>query len=325
MAIAPGTQQINRYYDIYRDKEITFTKETLHYLRIDPRQIYIKLGGGQWPCIINSTSFQFVKIIIGVGSGALGQIKKDRNMPVQVRYCFIQEDNTPLSFFVTGHVTEFSSFEGTNELLLLTISFTQQPPDDLILRLGQFIDTNENFVNRREERIIINKEIIRRIGMEKEESIVAIQNVPRRCILRDISFGGAKIMCLGIPKFLIGKECSLKLSFVEPQVTFDIPGEIKLADTMEGRKDIVVVCIAFNPSQIPMQYKVLINEFITSNRKTLLELNKIAQRQQQQAQQAAAEAETPAAPVASSPASNGPLKTMGADYEVRQAIINRNK
>lgn len=310
MPLANGTQQqITRYYDIYRDKEIIFTKETLHFLRIDPRQIYIKCAGGQWPCIINSTSFQFVKIILGVGSGAIKQIKTNSAITVQVRYCFIQEDNTPLSFFVTGHVTEIVPFKDTKELVLLTISFSQQPPDDLLLRLGSFIDTNENFVNRREERIVINKEIVRRIGMEKEETIVSIQGVPRRCILRDISFGGAKIMCMGIPKFLLNKEVVLRLSFVDPQVTFDIPGVIKNADTMEGRKDIVIVCIAFNSDSVPMQYKVLMNQFLTNNKKTLLHLSKIQQQNMEAQQQAA----------------NGHAQTMGADYEVRQRIIEASR
>lgn len=292
----PSSQLIQRYYDIYRDKEITFTKQTLHYLRIDPRQIYVKCAGGQWPCIINSTSFQFVKIILGVGSGAIAEIKKNPNMSVQVRYCFIQEDNTPLSFFVTGHVSQISPFKDTNELVLITVSFTQQPPDDLIMLMGQFIDTNENFLNRRDERIIINKEIIRRLGLEKEETIIDISGVPRRCILRDLSFGGCKVMCMGIPKFLMGKEASLKLSFIEPPFNFIIPGVIKNAESLEGRKDIVLASIAFTPDQVPMQFKVLINQFLTNNNKALLGLNKIALQQQQMQQNAMNAAKAPQTP-----------------------------
>ena len=282
----PSSQLISRYYDLYRDKEITFTKETLHYLRIDPRQIYIKCAGGQWPCIINSTSFQYSKIILGVGSGAITEIKKKPDMPVQVRYCFIQEDNTPLSFFVTGHVTQIFPFKETNELVIITISFTQQPPDDLILRMGQFIDTNENFTNRRDERIIINKDIVRRLNLEKEETIINVSGVPRRCILRDLSFGGCKVMCMGVPKFLVNKDSDLKLTFIEPQVSFNIPGIIKYAESLEGRKDICLISIAFNPEQVPMQFKVLINQFLTNNKKTLLELNKMALQQQMNQQNA---------------------------------------
>ena len=62
LAIATN-QQINNYYDLYRENEIVFTKDILRSLRVDPRQIYVKCSGAQWPCIINSTSFQMAKII----------------------------------------------------------------------------------------------------------------------------------------------------------------------------------------------------------------------------------------------------------------------
>ena len=69
--------QISRYYDFFRDKEIVFTKANLQLLKIDPRQIYLKCGGSQWPCIINSSSLQSAKIIIGKNSGAFTQLEKN--------------------------------------------------------------------------------------------------------------------------------------------------------------------------------------------------------------------------------------------------------
>ena len=270
----PESQQIQRYYDYYRDKEIAFTKETLHCLRIDPIQIFVKCGGGQWPCIINSTSFQLAKIIIGSGSGAYRLMEKQKELPVSVRYCFINPDNSPLSFFINGHVTEITPFNNSSDLVLITVTFSQQPPDVLISRLGKFIDTNENFVRRKEDRIIITKEVLRRLGLEKEETIVSISDVPRRCVLRDISFSGAKVICMGIPKFLQNKPAAIKLSFSEPPLSLSIPGVIKNAETLADRKDIVTVHIAFDEAQVPMAYKVLINEFLMNNQKMLLELNK---------------------------------------------------
>lgn len=294
------TQQIQRYYDFYRDKEIAFTKETLHYLRIDPRQIFIKCGGGQWPCIINSTSFQFSKIIVGAGSGAFQLIKKQKDIPVSVRYCFVNTDNSPLSFFVNGRVSDIKPFNNSSDLVIITVSFSQQPPDDLILRLGQFIDTNENFIKRKEERIIINGEIVRKLGLEKEETIVTISDVPRRCVLRDLSFGGAKVMCMGIPKFLENKPAALKINFLEPPFSVNIPGVIRSAECLAGRKDIVTANIAFDETQVPMAYKVQINDFLVNNQKMLLELNR-ANTAQQQERQAAVEQGQPIPSTAAQP------------------------
>ena len=95
------SQQLTRYYDLYRDKEITFTKDIIRTLNLDPRQIYIKCNGGQWPCIINSTSFQLARIIIGTRSGAFAEIsKKDSQNVVQLRFCFYEVENQLLSFFL---------------------------------------------------------------------------------------------------------------------------------------------------------------------------------------------------------------------------------
>ncbi len=94
----------------------------------------------------------------------------------------------------------------------------------------------------------------------------------------------------------MGKEASLKLSFIEPPFNFIIPGVIKNAESLEGRKDIVLASIAFTPDQVPMQFKVLINQFLTNNNKALLGLNKIALQQQQMQQNAMNAAKAPQTP-----------------------------
>src|SRR5574344_1803846 len=157
MGIATN-QQISNYYDFYRDKEIIFSKDILRSLRIDPRQIYIKCNGAQWPCIINSTSFQMAKIILGTKGGAFAQVTKKDAPPVSLRFCFIEQGNEPLSFFISGKVTEVTPYMNSKELAIITLTYTQQPPDDLILKLGTLIEANINFTQRKEDRILITED-----------------------------------------------------------------------------------------------------------------------------------------------------------------------
>ena len=90
MATNIATNQLtNKYYDLYRENEITFSKDILRSLRLNPRQIYVKCGGEQWPCIINSTSFQMAKIIIGTAGGAYQKITKKDAPRANIRYCFM--------------------------------------------------------------------------------------------------------------------------------------------------------------------------------------------------------------------------------------------
>lgn len=266
-----NTNKISRYYDYFRDKEVVFTKANLNFLRMDPRQIYLKCNGGQWPCIINSTSLQMAKVIVGTSSGAYVEINKKKETPVSLRFCFIDEDGSPIFFFVNCTVTEVKPYQGSNELAIVTLTFTQRPPDDLIVRVGEFVEVNENFNIRKEERIGINKNSMRELGILKEESVIFIANVPRRCILKDVSFGGARVMLLGIPKFLQDKIVQLRLLFSDTNEQVALNGSVVNAVFMEGRKDISIVNIQFNANEIPMSYKFHINRYITSYQKKIIE------------------------------------------------------
>ena len=104
MSIATS-QQLQDYFDHFRETEVTFTKDVLRTLALDPRQVYIKCNGSQWPCIINSTSLMLARIIIGNRGGAYAEITKKEIPPVSIRFCFINSDNQPVSFFVSGRVS----------------------------------------------------------------------------------------------------------------------------------------------------------------------------------------------------------------------------
>lgn len=264
-------QQINEYYNKYRENEIIFSKDIMRFLRLDPRQIYVKCAGSQWPCIINSTSFQQAKIIIGTNGGAFHQITKKDAPPVNLRFCFIESDNQPLIFFVTCRVTDVTPYMNSKELAILTLSFTQRPPDDLIYKIGSLIDANQGFIYRKEERIVLNEDTKRLLGINKKESIVYIQSVPRRCILWNLSFTGSKIVVLGVPKFLENKDCIIRLLFSDPTEIIDVKGTIVSVKTVEGRQDLVEAGIKFDENQVPLAYKMRINDFLSNRRKKFLD------------------------------------------------------
>ncbi len=263
------TQQITNYYDMYRDKEITFTKEIIRTLSMDPRQIYIKCAGSQWPCIINSTSFLSARIIVGTKGGAYTQLSKE-NTPASLRFCFIQADGQPLCFFVNTKVSSITPYATSADLALITLTFTQRPPDDLIELIGRLLEANINAIRRKEERIIISEDAKRKLQLLKEETLVFIQNVPRHCIIRDLSFSGTKIIILGLAKFLVDKEVIIRLDFEDAHEPVGIKGVIVGAETIEGRKDLVSLNIRFDEANVPMVYKLHINQYLTAVRKKQL-------------------------------------------------------
>ena len=269
MGIATS-QQIQKYYDQYRDTEITFTKDIIRAIGLDPRQIYIKCSQGQWPCIINSTSFQQAKIIVGTRGGAFQALSNKDTSGINLRFCFFETENSLMSFFVAGHVTNIVPYMNSNELAVITISFTQRPPDDLIEVVGRLLEANSNAIRRREERIVINEDSKRKLNLNKEEAIIVVQNVPRHCIVRDLSFSGAKVILLGLSQFLKNKPAALRLEFSEPSETIQLNGVIVAAELIQGRKDIVACSMSFSEKMVPLSYKLHVNNFLTAVRKTQL-------------------------------------------------------
>ena len=271
MSIATN-QLINEYYNRYRENELVFTKDIMRILRIDPRQIYVKCSGAQWPCIINSTSFQQAKIIIGTSGGAFQQITKKDAPPVNLRYGFTELDGSPLVFFVTCRVSDVTPYMNSHDLAVVTLSFTQRPPDDLIYKLGTLLAADDNFTHRKEDRIVINEDSKRALGIEKKETIIYIQNIPRRCILWNLSFSGAKVVLMGVPKFLENKDCITRFMFSEPNEIVDVKGSIVQSFPVEGRQDLAAVGIKFDENQVPLSYKIRINDYLSTTRKKMLDV-----------------------------------------------------
>jgi hypothetical protein len=149
---------------------------------------------------------------------------------------------------------------------MFTLQFTQRPPDDLIEIMGRLLDANVNSVKRRDERILLAPDAIRRMKLLAKQAAVFIQGVPRRCMPRDLSFSGSKLIMIGVAKFLMEKESVLRLDFEDPRESFLIKGKFIRSEGVEGRKELVALAIQFDETQVPMGYKLRINDFLSQIR-----------------------------------------------------------
>ena len=179
-----------------------------------------------------------------------------------------QDKNEPVSFFVASKVLGVNQYAGSPELVLISIAYTQRPPDDLIEKLGALLEANVNSAKRREDRILVTPDAMRKIGILQKETVIFIQGVPRRCILRDLSFSGCKVILVGIAPFLIDKEIILRIDFDEPRIAVGVKGKIVRTEDVENRKDLVALAIQYNEADVPMAYKMHINNYLSATRKT---------------------------------------------------------
>ncbi|MDR0718773.1 MAG: pilus assembly protein PilZ [Treponema sp.] len=260
------SQKISVYYERFKSIDVTFTREIIMVTQLMTNQVYLKCVGDFWPCVIFSTSFEKARIVANICSGLPQKLEKANNM-VSLRFCFKDPDTpNPLTFFVTGRVTGSTAYGGSKDVALFSIQFTQRPPDDLIEIMGRILDANVNSAKRREERIPITADSCRRLNLLAKESAVFIEGVPRRCILRDLSFSGAKLIMMGVAKFLVEKEAALRLDFDDPRESFFLRGKFLRSEMVDGRKDLVALAVLFDESLVPMGYKIRLNDFMSQVR-----------------------------------------------------------
>jgi len=258
------SQKISVYYDRFKDIDVTFTKDMIQVTGLLTQQIHIKCGNDFWPCVVYSASFSGAKVVANVKTGLVAKLQAVNNF-VNLRFCFkpVSEANT-VTFFVAARVLASTPYGSSQDVNLFTLQFSNRPPDDLIEIIGRVLDANVNSAKRRDARVPLTADNMRKLNILSTESAVFIQGVPRRCILRDLSFSGCKIIMMGVAKFLLDKEAAVRVDFNDPREVFTIKGKFVRAEDVEGKKEMVALALTFEETSIPMGYKIRLNDMLTS-------------------------------------------------------------
>ncbi len=261
------SQQNSEYYERFKDTEVTFTKEVIRATGLLTKMVFLKGLGYQWPCIIYSCSMSTAKVVASITPEVYEQIREANNL-VSLRFAFKDEDKSdPVLFFVSAKVTGYNPYNKEKpNLNFVSLEFTNRPADDLIATLGQILDAASNSKKRKEERITLDVQTIKKMGLKSKGTHVYIQGVPRTCIIRDLSFSGAKVIIAGVAKFLIEKDATLRFETTNNEV-FSIEGKTIRFEPVEGRKDLAAIAIQFNDENIPMEYKMMINDYLKQMKK----------------------------------------------------------
>jgi hypothetical protein len=260
------SQKISVYFDRFKDIEVTYTKEIIQVTGLLTQQVHLKCGNDFWPCVVYTSSFEGAKVVANVKTGLLGKLHNTNNF-VNLRFCFKPpgETNT-VTFFIAGRILSSAPYGNSQDINLFNIQFTNRPPDDFIEIMGRILDATVNSSKRKDDRIQITAENIRKLNLVSSESTVFIENVPRRCILRDLSFSGSKIIMMGVAKFLLQKEASLRLDFNDPRISYTVKGKFVRAENVEGKKEMVALGLNFDEGTVPMGLKIRLNDFLTAIR-----------------------------------------------------------
>ncbi|MBN1647707.1 MAG: PilZ domain-containing protein [Spirochaetales bacterium] len=185
------------------------------------------------------------------------------NNVVSLRFCFTEDEKgKQVSFFVPGKIAGYSQYKGAkqNNLYLLNFDFSKRPADDLIGTLGKLLEVNIASQKRKEVRLDVDQVLLEDLQIQAKSVKLEVEGVPRMGILRDISFGGARIIISGIAKYLVEKNIVLYLQTDLEVRHIKLPGVIKRWDKVEGRKDLAIIAVQFNENIMPMCLKSKLND-----------------------------------------------------------------
>jgi hypothetical protein len=259
------SQKIKDLYTRYRSINVTFSKEIIAVSGLEPKQVHVKCVSNFFPCLVYSSSFEYAKVILNTKSGILERLQQANNA-LSLRFCFKHyETRQQVVFFVQARSLGYVPYNDSPDSAIFNLQYSQQPPDDFIEILGRILDASMNATRRKEERVSLTPEVMRKLNLLTKDTVVFVDGVPRRCILRDLSFSGAKIVMIGVSKFLEGRATGLRVDFDEPRESFNIKGTFIHAEMVEGRKDLVALGIKFQDA-IPMGYKVHLSDYLNTVR-----------------------------------------------------------
>ena len=262
------TQQINRYYERHKGTDVTFNRQVISAVGLVTKGIYLKFQDRQISCTVFSASMSAARVVASVPPVVMATLKQPNNR-LSLRWCFKLPDKVePMSFFVTCRPTSFTHYAVQGpDVYFITVEYTQRPPDDLILILGSLLEAKFNAQKRRDERIIITPETMKKLGLETREASLDLEGRTRKCVLRDLSFSGATVVVSGSPTTFAQKPVVLRFYAGDQGPEVALAGHVMRADEVGGRKDILAVGIAYSGDS-PMSYKLLINTYVSTLRKT---------------------------------------------------------
>jgi hypothetical protein len=261
------SQQLSNLFEQHKTTDVTFNKQVIAATGLVTRNVYLKLLDRQIPCIVFSSSMAGAKVIATLKSAVMTALRQNNNR-IALRWCFKLPDKVePITFFVTCHAGGFTHYAVQDpDVQIITLEYTQRPPDDLIQILGSLLEATANSQRRKDERIIINPETIKKLGLETREAVVVVEGAGHVCVLRDLSFSGAKILCTGFAAALADKPVNVRITTAEQGMEITLPAIVRRVEEVGGRKDILAVGIEYTADP-PMKYKLLINSYLSTVRK----------------------------------------------------------
>ncbi|MBN2441289.1 MAG: PilZ domain-containing protein [Spirochaetales bacterium] len=255
----------DEYYRMYLDHDVSFTKEIIKDIGLIPEKNFLRYGGENIPCIIYSASMTRSRIIAQLRAPICEKIGLG-NKTASLSLAFKREKSQdPVSLFINSKIAGFTPYKsdipGVN---FVTLTYMNKPPDDFIYKLGTVLSERSDETKRKEERIPVDDETTKTMNLQTDKIWVFCDNKQIPCVLKDISFSGAKVITKGQKEFFANKPIKLVLNISNLDGISAMIGKVVYCEEIVINKTIKFISLglAFDKAKIPDSYKEWVQSFM---------------------------------------------------------------
>lgn len=249
-----GTSVLQNLYQEYLDTELTYTKDVAVGLGLLPAESSLKWQGELHPCVVHSSSFRGAKVLIRLNASQWKAMEFGSKITT-LTLTFLQPKTGKKELFqFNGNLQALQQHAAEGELsMLLSVVFNHRPPEGFLQAHGSYLSLKKEANQRREERIPMNAEAKELLGLSNLNTTVVVDHIERKCLLRDLSYNGARVILTGVAPFLVDKPFTLAVPMIG-RASLDIPGKILRAEAVEGHKGLAIIALGYHPDRVPVDY-----------------------------------------------------------------------
>lgn len=259
-------KKLDELYEQYSDNEITFNQKVIDSIGLSLESIFFKVGGLKAPIMIYTSSLKQTKVIVKLNVELSNTIRKFHHI-VSLRYSFATKDKfKDISFFINSKIVSCDKYyEDIPDLYILTLEYLNRAPDDLIDRLGHYLDHQGSLEKRARERFVLNSNSNEKLGLNLMDNYLFMNGKGKRCYLAEISIFSAKVLVKGDPgEFKKDSNIMLLMKSEAISGLGEMIGSIGRVELINSKEGLYSVIISFNQTLIPPMYKMWVAQCIES-------------------------------------------------------------
>ncbi len=250
-----GSSVLQNLYQEFLDTEITYSKEVSLGLGLLPAEATVRWQGELFPCVVHSGSFRMTKVLIRLNASQWKAMEFGTRITT-LTMTFLQPKTAKKELFQFNGTLQVLQQHGAQEgewSMLMGVAFSHRPPEGFLQIQGSYLALKKEANQRKEDRIPLNNESKDLLGLGSLNTTVTVDHIERKCLLRELSYNGARVILTGVAPFLVDKHFTLDVPFQE-KMPLALPGKIVRAEAVEGHRGLAVIALGYHPDQIPVEY-----------------------------------------------------------------------